>query len=91
MARDHATVLPHAREPSVHVVDNPGLVAGLVREEIGVGRKHRRHKVNEMIAHHLVVVAIVIEKFRKRTLAVAELEARQVKRIAHPIERGGRS
>ena len=91
VARNHAAVLRHAREPRVHVVDDPSLVARFVREKIGVGRQHRRHEVDKMIADDLGVVAIVVEKLRVGALAVTKLEAVRVKRVADPIERRCRS
>ena len=84
-ARYDSVIEFHPIEPGIHIVGQPLSVLRLAGGQIGHGRQCRRHQVQEMVAHHVAVFLVVIEKLLEIPLVMLKHKASGIEGIADPI------
>ena len=91
MAGQDAAVARGTLGPGAHVVEDPAPVLAFALQHEGVEDQRSRLQVERVVAHHVGVFAVVLQRLFVARLAVNHVEAAGVEGVAGPVQRGGRA
>ena len=87
MARQQVAIGPRPLRPGAEIVERPGAVAFASPQGISVEAERGRLEVERIVAGDVAIFVIMAERLGVIALAMLHVEARDVERIAGPVER----